>query len=79
MTRPEKVIQRAVELVDSTPQGKRYSDLIREISTTFPNIPVNTILGSIHKFRIRSRAAREEPDMFYVNKYLKLVEDELFT
>jgi hypothetical protein len=30
-------------------------------------------------FRIRSRAAREEPDMFYVNKYLKLVEDELFT
>jgi len=30
-------------------------------------------------FKIRSRAAREEPDMFYVNKYLKLVEDELFT
>jgi len=30
-------------------------------------------------FRIRSRASREEPDMFYVNKYLKLVEDELFT
>lgn len=29
-------------------------------------------------FRIRSRAAREEPDMFYVNKCLKLIEEELF-
>lgn len=29
-------------------------------------------------FRIRSRASREEPDMFYVNKYLKLIEDDLF-
>ena len=30
-------------------------------------------------FRIRSCLAREELDMFYVDKYLKLVEDELFT
>jgi hypothetical protein len=29
--------------------------------------------------RIRSRATPEEPDMFYVNKYLKLIEDELFS
>lgn len=29
-------------------------------------------------FSIRVRASREEPDMFYVNKYLKLVEDDLF-
>ena len=30
-------------------------------------------------FVIRARAFREEPDKFYVNKYLRLVEDELFT
>jgi hypothetical protein len=30
-------------------------------------------------FGIRVRAARHEPDMFYVNKYMKLVEAELFT
>jgi hypothetical protein len=30
-------------------------------------------------FEIRVRAARHEPDMFYVNKYMKLVEDELFS
>jgi len=29
-------------------------------------------------FEIRVRAAKHEPDMFYVNKYLKIVEDKLF-
>jgi len=29
-------------------------------------------------FSIRVRAARHEPDVFYVNKYLKLIERELF-
>jgi hypothetical protein len=31
------------------------------------------------RFEIRVRAARHEPDMFYVNRYMKLVEDELFS
>jgi hypothetical protein len=30
-------------------------------------------------FEIRVRAAKHEPDMFYVNKYMKLVEEELFS
>jgi hypothetical protein len=30
------------------------------------------------QFQIRARAARHEPDIFYVNRYLKLIEDELF-
>lgn len=29
-------------------------------------------------FTIRVRAAKHEPDMFYVNRYMKLIEDELF-
>jgi hypothetical protein len=29
-------------------------------------------------FEIRVRASRLEPDMFYVNKYLKIIEDQLF-
>ncbi len=29
-------------------------------------------------FDIRVRAAREEPDMFYVNRCMKLIEDDLF-
>ncbi len=31
------------------------------------------------RFEIRVRAAKHEPDMFYVNKYIKLIEDELFS
>jgi hypothetical protein len=30
------------------------------------------------EFEIRVRADKHEPDMFYVNKYMKLIEDELF-
>ncbi|HHW42088.1 MAG TPA: hypothetical protein GXX19_13300 [Syntrophomonadaceae bacterium] len=30
------------------------------------------------QFEIRVRANKNEPDMFYVNKYMKLVEDDLF-
>ena len=33
---------------------------------------------SAPEFQIRVRAARHEPDMFYVNKYMRLVENELF-
>jgi len=31
------------------------------------------------KFEIRVRATKHEPDMFYVNRYLKLIEDDLFS
>lgn len=31
------------------------------------------------EFQIRVRAARHEPDMFYVNKNMKLIEDKLFS
>ncbi len=51
MTSTAKVIQKASELVDATPTGKRYSDLVRDICATFPDIPVNTVHGSLHKFR----------------------------
>lgn len=30
-------------------------------------------------FEIRVRAARHDPDMFYVNKFMRLVEDDLFS
>jgi hypothetical protein len=35
--------------------------------------------SSTPNFQIRVRAARHEPDMFYLNKYMLLVEDELFS
>jgi len=51
MTSTEKVTQKAVELVGASPAGKRYSELVKEISAAFPEIPVNTVHGSLHRFR----------------------------
>ena len=51
MTSTNKVIAKAVELVTATPEGKRYSQLVKEIAVAYPDIPVNTIHGSLHKFR----------------------------
>ena len=34
---------------------------------------------ALPNFEIRVRADRHEPDMFYVNKYMRIVEDELFS
>jgi len=31
------------------------------------------------RFEIRVRATKHEPDMFYVNRYMRLIEDELFS
>ena len=62
MTSTEKVIQKAVELVDLSPIGKRYSELVKEITTTFPDIPVNTVHGSLHKFRTELPATVYQPN-----------------
>lgn len=37
------------------------------------------INNSEPQFEIRVRAIKNEPDMFYVNKYMKIIEDELFS
>lgn len=33
----------------------------------------------VPQFEIRVRATKHEPDMFYVNKNMKLIEDEMFS
>jgi len=61
MTSTEKVIQKAIELVEAASSGKRYSDLVKEIASAFPDIPVNTIHGSLHKFRTELPATLYQP------------------
>jgi hypothetical protein len=39
----------------------------------------NSSNPELPNFEIRTRAMKLEPDMFYVNKYLKIVEDNLFS
>jgi hypothetical protein len=46
-TSREKIISKAIELLSENPDGIRYSDLVRRIHEEFPEIPVNTIRGTV--------------------------------
>lgn len=46
-TRREKIIPKVIEILKLNPDGIRYSDLVRRISQEFPDIPVNTIHGTV--------------------------------
>src|SRR5215208_3557933 len=47
MTSREKIRKKALEILADTPKGIRYSDLMRRIQEELPNIPFNTITGSV--------------------------------
>jgi hypothetical protein len=42
-----RITSKAIEILKSSPDGLRYSDLVRKLQSEFPNIPVNTIHGTI--------------------------------
>ena len=46
-TRREQIKTKAVELLRNNPQGIRYSQLVNMIHDSFPDIPVNTIHGTV--------------------------------
>ena len=46
MTNKQRIIEKALELLKAAPHGVRYSDMIRQISEAFPEIPKNTIHGT---------------------------------
>jgi hypothetical protein len=50
-TSTAKVRAKACELLAVAPKGIRYMELHRTIAGLFPDIPKNTIFGSLHKFR----------------------------
>jgi hypothetical protein len=47
MTNKEQIIAKALELLKDAPQGIRYSDLVARISAALPQIPKNTIHGTV--------------------------------
>jgi hypothetical protein len=42
-------------------------------------VTFDTTAPSSPDFRVMARAARHEPDLFYTNKYMALIEKELFS
>lgn len=60
-TRKEKITSKAIEVLKSNLDGVRYSDLIRRIHEEFPEIPVNTIHGTIWNLDARVPAEVYKP------------------
>lgn len=52
-TRREKIIAKAIEILKSSPDGIRYSVLVRKISQEFPEISINTIHGTVWNLETR--------------------------
>lgn len=46
-TQGELIRNKAVELLKSNPNGLRYSELVRELHTIFPNVPLKSLPASI--------------------------------
>jgi hypothetical protein len=46
-TRKGTITDKAIEALKSNPDGIRYSDLVRSLQSDLPEIPVNTIHGTI--------------------------------
>ncbi len=53
-TSKEKIIAKALEILQANPEGVRYSVLVREISQRLPEIPINTVHGIIWNLDARS-------------------------
>src|SRR5437867_2427026 len=46
-TRKETIQKKALELVEGSRKGVRYSELMTRLAEAFPQIPKNTIAGSV--------------------------------
>ena len=62
MTRREEIDRKAVEILKSTPNGIRYSELVKRIKTEFPSIPIGTIKGTVLKLNVRLPKEIYKPD-----------------
>ena len=53
VTKKEKITEKAIEILKENPAGVRYSELVRQIQEEFPEIPINTIHGTVWNLDIR--------------------------
>jgi hypothetical protein len=77
-TRKGKILLKAVELLKSNANGIRYSDLTRKIQEEFPDIPVNTITGTIWNLetRLPDKVYKPERGLFRHTMFKKEEEGE---
>lgn len=52
-TKKEKITSKAIDIIKSNPLSIRYSELVKKIQEEFPDIPVNTIHGTVWNLEMR--------------------------
>ena len=76
-TQREKIINKAREILENSPKGIRYADLIRSINEALPDAKINTIHGTIWEFKQKmdkgeiKDVIRPEKGLYILQKYLQ--------
>ena len=71
-TKREKVIKQTLEILENRPNGIRYSELFKEIRNKLPDIPENTIHGTIWNLDKKvAEIAKPERGIFILKKFIK--------
>jgi len=70
-TQREKIIKKVLEVLENRPNGIRYSDLFLELKNILPEVPENTIHGTIWDLSKKVKdIAKPERGIFILTKYL---------
>jgi len=78
----EKIIKKILEILESKPNGIRYSELHREISNSLPEVNINTIHGNLWHLKQKidsgeiKNISRPEQGIYILTKYLKEKEEK---
>lgn len=71
-TQREKIIKQALEILENRPNGIRYSELFKEIKSKLPDVPENTIHGTIWNLDKKIVGiAKPERGIFILKKFIK--------
>jgi hypothetical protein len=71
-TQREKIIRKSLEILENRHEGIRYSGLFREIKNSLPEVPENTIHGTIWDLNKKvPQIAKPERGLFILKKYLR--------
>jgi len=77
VTQREKINKKAHEILENSPKGIRYADLVRNINEALPEVKVNTIHGTIWEFKQKidkgedKEVIRPDKGWYILKKYYK--------
>lgn len=71
----EKIVKKVLEILQEKPNGIRYSELFRAVKNVLPEVPENTIHGTIWDLDKKiAQITKPERGVFVLRKYLPTIE-----